>query len=212
MTTSTTNRFLPRAEEYRLFTLIWKNLPGAQEARETLIQDNLAAVRNYILRYPPTRWFEFNDACHEAYAALAESLDKIPATIRNPGVYLYRMACHTVQWTYHSLADCESLDAALPGTETFTHYDVLTAPTTMPVDPRRPTLYSALRRLPLHYQRALHQRFHLPAFCPHANSRKPSPACSQSRYAMKHLRARAYAELRRDPKLIAALGEKGVQA
>ena len=153
--------FLPREEEYRLFTLVWKNLPGAQEARHTLIMSNLPGVRNFIVKHPGCCFFEREDVEQEAYVVLAECILHVPVGHPNPGAYLYRAAFGEILDRYRSTGRASSMDEEKGETE-ITLHDVLA----VPASSQRTSAVSKLveerlHLLPAYQQRALRDYFGL---------------------------------------------------
>src|SRR6266536_1772826 len=113
--TTTTDHFLSRQEEQRLFHSVWQGLPGASTARETLINDELRPVANFIMKYKPTSWFLWEDALQEAYTILAESFNQVQPGVDNPGAILYNKACFRVRSLYAvSVLEPASLDEIVP--------------------------------------------------------------------------------------------------
>jgi len=197
--------FLPREEEYRLFTLIWNGLPGAQEAREALIANNLATTCHFLREHPGCWYFDEEERESEAYTVLAECIARVPAGCSRPGGYLYRVACNNIRDRFQSPAKVVSLDEARPGTDDLTLHDVIATPD-RGADLRTPVLtklvHERLHQLPVYQQRALRDYFGLSGFEPMSRpgSQKPSgkvPSAGSARVARK----RAYAALRRDQAL-----------
>jgi len=205
--TQTTDRFLPRAEEYRLFTLIWKGLPGADQAREQIIASNMQCVGNFILKNPTTSWYDCEDALQEAYVVLAESIDLVPVGIEVPGSYLYRVACNRVRELFRSTTTTTSMDAVLPGREDITLHDILAATTQATIDPRSDpriqALHKALHRLPLHMQQAIQDFYGLSSF--HTSVKKHVPRVKRihelTSFGLESRRSLAYTALRQDEQL-----------
>jgi len=208
--------FLPRAEVYRLFTLIWKNLPGAQEARAALINGNLATVRKYILSLPTRYWYDAEDATQEAYLVLAESLDLVPAYKPRPDSYLYGIVRMRLREAFRSVREVEQMDAILPHTRQYTLHDVLTAasnPESSLTSAQVQTLHEALYQLSFNEQQALLSYFELLAFQPQSRRRYVKKCSVGSREAQEALRHNAYRQLRKDAALREAIfGGKAVQA
>lgn len=205
---TTTQTFLSRTEEYRLFVSIWEDLPDADQAREQLITTNMQCVSNFILRHPATSWYDREDALQEAYVVLAESLSLVPAGAATPGAYLYRVACNRVRKLFRSTTTVTSMDAALSDREHITLHDVLaSAGLHLSVDPRSDrrvqALHKALHRLPLHMQQAIQEFYGLSFF--HASVKKHVPGVRRV-YALtpsglEARRSLAYSALRQDEHL-----------
>lgn len=199
---ATPPRFLTQAETFHLFTCIWQHRSDAPAARETLIAQNLRAVRNVIVNHPAFSWYEPEDAEQEAYRILLEALAKVPPFTRRPGAYLYKVACTLVLQASISILPVASLDAPLPGREETTLSQMMVSPSfTASQTQRSPLpLYAALHRLPLGQQQALHDFFQFDDFQPQANSRRVSPLPDRSK-KRTDLRSRAYHNLRQDQEL-----------
>jgi hypothetical protein len=198
--------YLTRAEESRLFRKIWHHTPDAPQARETLIQDNLNAVRTFILKQPAFSWYDGEDAEQEAYLHLSMALDEVPPSAKNPGGYLYKVACQSLQKACPSsiLSHLLSLDAPIPGAEKPTPLQEILATPRTEQTPRSisPPLTDAIHRLPLRQQQALQEFFALPNFQPQANARRvPRSKATQNTDREREARYDAYHELRRDAEL-----------
>jgi|SRR5450755_4697778 len=205
---TTTQTFLSRTEEYRLFASTWEGLPDAGQAREQLITSNMQCVRNFILKHPATSWYDREDALQEAYVVLAESLDQVPVGIATPGAYLYKVACNRVRNLFRSTNTVASMDAALSDREHFTLHDVLAAAgPNFSVDPRSDprirALHKALHRLPLHMQQAVQELYGLSCF--HTSVKKHVPGVKRihalTSFGLETRRSLAYSALRQDKHL-----------
>ena len=151
---------------------------------EDIIEQCLPAVRSIayrmyaIARDHNDRALDVDDFVQEGLLAIVERLSRPAPDVRNVVAFSIKIAHDGM---YGLLRRCApkytmSLNVPLSQDSPVTLAEILPAPARQPGgqegQARTQMLYSSLRRLPLHQQRAVRTSFSLVDFTPHANKRR----------------------------------------